>query len=193
MRFQKWQVFKVIIYLYQVKFGFLIHFRKPYKIMRIKTVLISIVTLYLFAGNSFADEGELTLYLEVHYFNYSMQITDCDRVLRIKNGEDVSDVRNLACFERDNELTLTLTGPAGTTITLYSGYNFKNEGGYLIIKKKDDRLVWLLDLESFPRGKWHTEDAKGDSGAYDVFYEGGPALNHNVSSIKWGIPPLPSP
>ena len=122
-----------------------------------------------------------------------MQIMDCDRLLRIKNGKDVSDVRNLACFERDNKLTLTLTGPAGTTITLYSGYNFKNEGGYLIIKKKDDRLVWLLDLECFPRGEWTAVAANGDSGAYEVFYEGGPALDRKIASIKWGSPTLPYP
>ncbi len=81
---------------------------------------------------------------------------------------------------------MTLTGPPGTTVTFFGKYNFKKGNGYLTLKKKDDRKIWLLDLISFPAGQWHTSEATDDSGAFEAFYNASPIFERSVSSIKWG-------
>ena len=151
-----------------------------------KHLILSCLFIIFMVASACAEEGELTLYLEVHYFNYSMSIASCDRVLKIENGDNVKDTRDLPCFLRDNKLTLTLAGPKGTQVTLFDRIGYGNDNGYLIIKKNDDRLVWILDLEAFPDGKWHSIKADFDSGAYDVFYQAAPTFKRNVASIKWG-------
>jgi len=133
-----------------------------------------------------AGEGELTLYLEVNYFTSSMEHSDCDHDPKIENGKNVKDTRDLPCFQGNNKLTLTLTGPKGTQVTLFDRIGYGNDNGYLIIKKNDDRLIWIVDLEAFPDGKWHSIKADMDTGAYDVFYKAAPTFKRNVASIKWG-------
>ncbi len=151
-----------------------------------KHLILSCLFIAFMIANACAEEGGLTLYPEVHYFNISRSTSNCDRILKIENGRNVKDTRDLPCFDRDNTWALTLAGPIGTQVTLFDRIGYGNDNGYLIIKKTDDRLVWILDLEAFPDGKWHSIKADMDTGAYDVFYKAAPTFKRNVASIKWG-------
>jgi len=77
------------------------------------------------------------------------------------------DFRNYYC---NGMYTLTLDGPPGTTVTLFGGYYFGQERGYLVLRKKDAKKIWLLDLEDYPRNQWSTTKENTRSGSYDAFY-----------------------
>ena len=95
-------------------------------------------------------------------------------------------MRDKPCFLRDGKYTLTLTGPPGTNVTLFGKFNFKKGNGFLTIKKKDNRKIWLLDLIYFPAGQWFYTEATEDSGAYETFYNPSPNFEESIYSIKWG-------
>ena len=58
--------------------------------MKIKKIIISLGILVLLSSPVSASEGELTMYLEVLYFNTSMTTVVCDRLLYIQAGSDLS-------------------------------------------------------------------------------------------------------
>jgi hypothetical protein len=100
-------------------------------------------------------------------------------------GRDVSDMRDEPCGYSDGMFSLILSGPPETSVIIFGDYNFKKENGYLIIKKKDDIVIWLLDLISFPANQWFTSKANDNSGAFETFYSESPTFEQLVSSIKW--------
>lgn len=112
--------------------------------------------------------------------------TGCDELYKVKAGKDVSDMRDFQYFNCEGKYTLYMEGPSGNTVTVFGDFNFKAGGGYLIIRKRDDRLVWLLDLEAFPAGQWITVPATADSGSYDAYYQAAPRFEENIASVKWG-------
>ena len=126
------------------------------------------------------------MYLELRYFNTSMQTIECDRLIYVKAGKDLSNFRDMPCYLRDAKVTATLDGPVGTTVTLFANNMYAQGKGYIVIRKTDDRKVWLLDLMDFPDSKWDMIEANSESGGYKVFYKNGPAFDSNVSSLKWG-------
>ncbi len=163
--------------------------------MKIKKIIISLGILVLLSSPVSASEGELTMYLEVLYFNTSMTTVVCDRLLYIQAGRDLSSFSDQPCYLRDSRVTATLTGPEGTTVTLFGKHTYGKGKGYIVIRKTDDRMVWLLDLLDFPDSEWKAMVADSDSGGYEAFYKAGPAFDSNVMSLKWGQwwTTLPSP
>ncbi len=113
--------------------------------------------------------------------------SDCSALYYVDLNENIPDMRrdfrNYFC---EGMYTLTLDGPPGTTVTLFGGFFFGKERGFLILKKKDDQKVWLLHLEEFPDAQWFTSEATSKSGAYEAYYYPAPNFRRNVSSVKWG-------
>ena len=58
--------------------------------------------------------------------------------------------------------------------------------GKLILRKKDNRKIWLLELEEYPENQWSTTAGNAKFGAYEAFYYPAPNFRRNVSSVKWG-------
>ena len=134
----------------------------------------------------FADEGELVLdklRLDIHI---NLGDSSCDELLNIASGNDIPDMRVFDCYHRTGKYTMTLTGPPGTMVTLFGNFSYGKERGYLIIRKKDDRQIWLLDLEDSSPDGWIQVEARRQSGAYEAFYHAAPIFSQNISSIKWG-------
>lgn len=132
-------------------------------------------------------KSELVMQKEV--LNYSqMGIGDqaCMELIIIENGRDVPDMRNENCAFTEGKFNVTLSGPAGTTVTFFGKNGFKKGNGFLTIKKKDDRTLWLWDLTAFPDGQWHSSEANNKSGSFEVYYHSSPTFEQSVSSIKWG-------
>jgi hypothetical protein len=145
-----------------------------------------LVLILCFPALGYGNKDQLVLdklRLDIHI---SMGDSACDELMYIDTGRDVSDMRNFPCYFRTGKYTFTLSGPSGTTVTLFGKNSFSEERGYLIVRKKDDKPVWVLHLEDYPAGEWFISGASRDSGAYEVFYKAEPIFSQNVSSIKWG-------
>tara|TARA_B100001123_G_scaffold411631_1_gene508027 strand:- start:143 stop:673 length:531 start_codon:yes stop_codon:yes gene_type:complete len=151
------------------------------KLIAFLTTLIILITL---TGLSFG-EGEMVLRKETMAWAVTIDDDVCYQLITIKVGDDVPDMRNQPCFFRDGKYTLTLTGPPGTTVTLFGKFNFKKDNGFLTIKKKDNRKIWLLDLIYFPADQWFYSEANKDSGAFETFYKPSPIFEESLYSIKW--------
>ncbi len=150
-----------------------------------KIIVTALFFFISFVPPGFANEGKLMLDKILMDFNLAVGDSACDEIMSIDSGKDVEDMRQYRCYHRTGKYTMALIGPAGTLVTLFGKYSFNKERGYLIVRKKDDKLVWILDLEDFPHRRWVNSIATTDSGAYDTFYSSAPIFEQNVSSIKW--------
>ena len=155
--------------------------------MKITIFLTTLSYLICFPGLGSAKD-ELVMHKEVMYWSASNNYDDtaCNELIKIDAGRDVADMRDEHCAQRNGKFSLTLSGPPGTTVTFFGNFNFKKENGFLIVKKKDDRKLWLLDLSDFPAGQWFSSEANKHSGAFEAFYNASPIFEESVSSIKWG-------
>ncbi len=157
--------------------------------MKIKIIVVGIMIVLIHSSLVFAKQ-ELMLSKEVQFDSgpaLDNHHRDCDALFYVDSGEDIADMRrefrNYFC---EGMYTLTLDGPPGSTITLFGGYNYGQERGYLVLRKRDDRKIWLLELEDYPVNQWSTTEGSSQSGAYEAFYYPAPNFRRNVSSIKWG-------
>jgi hypothetical protein len=153
--------------------------------MEIRAFLLTCSLLICFPILGFAKD-ELVMQKEFMYWNSSTEIYPCSQLTHIKFGQDVPDIREEACGPLNGKFSLTLSGPPGTTLTLFGNYNYDQENGFLIIRKSDDRKLWLLDLSSLPEDQWLSTKANRDSGAFETFYNPSPIFEQSISSIKWG-------
>ena len=154
-----------------------------------------IFALYLMIGFSplaYALEGKLMLSKEQLFdtgpaIDFFGNRGDCESLFYVDAGKNIPDMRrdfrNYFC---EGMYTMTLDGPPGTLVTLFGGFDYDKQGGYLVLKKKDDRRLWILHLEEFPGNRWVTSEANKDSGAYEAYYRPSPNFRRNVSSVKWG-------
>ena len=170
------------IYIYVVDKTFNHNF---YSFMN-KIIVTTLIFFIVFIPSVFANNTELMLDKLRMDYNISLGDSACDELMYIDSGKDVQDMRGYPCYHRTGRYTMALFGPAGTMVTLFGKHSFYKERGYLTIRKKDDKLVWILDLEGFPNQQWFNSMAVKKSGAYEAFYNSAPIFEQNVSSIKWG-------
>jgi hypothetical protein len=156
--------------------------------MKIKIIALGLIFFLVQSSLVFAKQ-ELMLSKEVLFDSgpaLDSPHRDCDELFYVDSGKDVADMRrdfrNYFC---EGMYTLTLDGPAGATVTLFGSFNFSQERGYLVLRKKDDRKIWLLELEEHPANQWSTIESNAQSGAYEAFYYPAPNFRRNVSSVKW--------
>ncbi|GJL77521.1 MAG: hypothetical protein NPINA01_05100 [Nitrospinaceae bacterium] len=157
--------------------------------MRIKVLVLGVLLFLIHSSVVFAKQ-ELMLSKE-QLFDTGPAIDDrsrdCDQLYYVDSGEDIADMRrDFAYYFCEGMYTLTLDGPPGTTVTLFGSFAYNQERGYLVLRKKDDQKIWLLELEEFPGHQWSTVEANSKSGAYEAYYYPAPNFRRNVSSIKWG-------
>jgi len=156
--------------------------------MKIKIIAVAVMIVLIHSSLVFAKQ-ELMLSKE-QQFDAGPAIDghyrDCEALFYVDSGKDVADMRrDFRNYYCEGMYTLTLDGPAGATVTLFGSYNFGQERGYLVLRKKDDRKIWLLELEDHPINQWSAVEANAQSGAYEAFYYPAPNFRRNVSSVKW--------
>ncbi|MFQ5450571.1 MAG: hypothetical protein ACE5E9_08060 [Nitrospinaceae bacterium] len=155
--------------------------------MKIKYIVAVLASFFIFPTLVSANLGQLTLDKLRLDFNVSLGDSACDELWSFDAGKDVADLREeYPCYNRTGKYTLTLSGPPGTTVTLFGEFNYGKGRGYLIIKKMDDQPVWILDLEPSQKAKWFQSPAERTSGAYEAYYHPAPIFREHVSSFKWG-------
>ena len=152
-----------------------------------KNTIFTITLIFLmgFTNCTFAKD-KIVLRKETMYWAVTIDDDVCYKLIDIEVGRDVPDMRDEPCSLRDGKFNFTITGPPGTTVTLFGKYNFKKGNGFLIIKKKDDKKIWLQDIIAFPPDQWFYSEANEDSGAFDAFYNPSPMFEQSLYSIKWG-------
>ena len=150
-----------------------------------KNFIVTLIFFVLFIPPVFAEDGQLMLDKLRMSYNITLGDSACNELMYIDSGKNIPNMREFPCYLRTGRYTMTLFGAAGTTVTLFGKHSYGLEWGYLIIKKKDKRPVWILDLEDFPQRKWLDSIATKESGAYEAFYNSAPIFEQNVSSIKW--------
>lgn len=159
--------------------------------MNRKILVFLLVLFSFFAGSAFAKEGQLYLFKD-QTFDSSPILQgvdphgDCDQLFKVSPDKDVADMRDFDYYFCEGMYTLRLDGPKGMMVTLFGNFFFNKEEGFLVLKKLDDQLLWLLDLEDFPSGKWVNVAANKDSGAFAVYYYPAANFRKKISSLRWG-------
>ncbi len=159
--------------------------------MKLK-ILMTVSWVVFLSGALHASEQRGALVLNkipIYEFEDARKL-GCTGIYDVKFGQNVADMRLDSPNNRNSfcqgRYEMTVRGDKGRTVTLYAQYNFGQENGFLVVKKTDDRLVWIHDLENLPAGKWTTVPATHQSGGYEAFYHSGSGFDQNLASIKWG-------
>jgi hypothetical protein len=156
--------------------------------MKIKTILILSLLVASIATPSLGKEikTKLTLFKSIEdYRTIIMKGRLCNTSLDIRKDKDLSnmsDMRNQFC---EGEYSLSLDGPAGTTVTLYGQYFFGKERGYLVLTKTDDQKIRVKNIDNFPAEHWVVSQANRDTGGYEAFLKPSPDFKMNLSSVQW--------
>lgn len=147
--------------------------------------LFTIVTLILaFPVAAPAQEGALSLIKEG--LDPTFSGTTCSGIYDVARGKDIEHLRGFRLYACQGRYTLTLEGKRGDVVTLFGRSGFGKENGFLVIRKTDDRKVWLIDLETLPEQNWVKRAPIDRSGGLHVYYKSAPNFSQKISSIKWG-------
>jgi hypothetical protein len=151
-------------------------------------IVISIlfVPSLVFAGK---EKVELTLYkvpLFEEPFNFYSTRTGCNSLYSVDGGKNYTTLSDFVYFYCDGGYTFTLDGPANTTVTLFGNPDYRVDWGYLIVRKTNDKRIWLKDLNSLKKGGWQTVEGEGGYGDYQYYYKKSPAFIEKIASVKWG-------
>ena len=162
--------------------------------MRFYQIILILIVLTAFSAVASAGKAneELTLYKDPLYeINSPRYNGSCEGLFFVDSGKDNSDLRDdFQYYHCEGRYSLTLDGPKDKLVTLFGGFNYGEEGGFLILRKADDKKVWVLDLMDFPANQWvkvpQQKGFDGEYGAYEIFYSPSPIFDQKISSLKWG-------
>ncbi|CAI2718927.1 hypothetical protein [Nitrospina watsonii] len=156
--------------------------------MKTKWIFLSLVLLVLPPAAAFAVEqrGELILYKQPLFELEDNRRDVCQSLFDVESGKDVADMRGFRDFWCQGRYTVTLEGDTGRTVTLFGGFKFRKDRGFMVIRKTDTRKVWLINLDLIPADQWIKRPASKDSGGVEIFFRSEPQFSQNISSVKWG-------
>jgi len=138
------------------------------------------------------ENGELNLYKDpILEFESARQIGLCPGLRNWGDERDSPDLRNdMRNWHCQGRYSLAIEGSKGKMVTLFAGFNYGKERGYLIVRKLDDKKVWVPDLMIFPANQWVSlppEDGHIEEyGSFEIFFSPSPNFDQKVSSLKWG-------
>ena len=150
---------------------------------------ITVLIISLGFSPLISSAGELALFKESiteegtrHPFS-----DGCSGIFYVKQGENIPDMRDFHDYSCEGVYSLTLEGSSNATVTLFANLFHITDRGYLVLRKTDDRKVWIIYLESFKPGTWfHVDPADKRYGSYDIYYHEGWHFERYISSVKWG-------
>ena len=151
----------------------------------LKTGIFLIFLLFAAQPAVALNKGELLLWKKDPFFFGACG--HCSDLISISENENDPDLRRHNFVSQTGEHTLDLTGPAGTTVTLFGGLKHALNQGYLIVTKQDGQPIELTDLGSFPQRRWVEvlPQSPGD-GAYRVWYQPYDSFSSQIFSVRWG-------
>lgn len=111
----------------------------------------------------------------------------CADFVRFNENSDAKSFTEFPLYRQTGYYTVHLSGPKGTTVTIYGSKNFGRDRGFLVVVKNDDSAIQIDDLEGFVSGQWlNVPSKRGESGAYSVYYRPFPNFRENLASVNWG-------
>ena len=120
----------------------------------------------------------------------------CSERLILNENDNRKDFKRYNSNTQTGSFLIDLTGPAGTTVTLYGAQNYNREQGYLIVVKQDDQPIAVGNLENLPPQQW-VEINRSDTGPglYRVWYHPSDRFEERIASVRWGqwwseLPPV---
>ncbi len=149
-------------------------------------MILGLLCLVASSATAAEQRGDLVLYKEPLYEFEDERKNVCVSLYDVDFGKNVDTMQHYRDFWCQGRYTLTLAGEKGRMVTLFADFNYKKERGFMVIRKLDNRKVWLINLEDVPAGKWVRRKATDDSGAVEIFYFDQPQFSQRISSIKWG-------
>ena len=111
----------------------------------------------------------------------------CTDLLLLKENDNRKNFSQYNLNTQTGSYLIDLTGPLGTTVTLFGSQNFLREHGYLILVKQDDRPIEVGDLSNLPPQQW-VEVNRQDTGQglYRVWYYPAEHFKERIASVHWG-------
>lgn len=154
--------------------------------MRKLIIILVSFSLFILTPLALASNGiELKLWKKDPFFYGACG--HCGDFERFAGNRDRGDFSEFDLYMASGYYTLDLSGPAGTTVTLFAGKDFKTDWGYLIITKKDDAQIILSDLENFPAKQWvEGQGEENGMGKFTAYYFPHQNFKSNIASVKWG-------
>ena len=113
--------------------------------------------------------------------------TPCDETIIFNQNQNVPNFREYGLYLQSGYYLLYLTGPKGTVLTLFGAESFDPLGGYLIIKKTDNRSISIENLESFETSKWYNVKPTKGEGGYKLYYRHVYRFKQNIASLRWDL------
>jgi len=144
----------------------------------------AIVFGFAMPASALGGDGELALIKQP--LNTTTISDICDGIYYVTEGKDVSSMRDFRQYFCTGLYSLTLEGKRGQVVTLFGNHDFKKQGGFMVLRKTDDRKVWLSDLALIPEGTWVKRPPTSDSGGVQIFFSPVPNFDQRISSVKWG-------
>lgn len=165
----------------------------PYKNSR--AFLTGCLLILLASTSAWADKGlkaGLTLQKDDPYLYGPCGW--CSDSLVLKENDHRKNINQSNLDAQTGNYLIDLTGPAGTTVTLYGSQNYGLKHGYLILVKKDDRPLAIENFDPFPPQQWVDVNTP-DTGTYRVWYHPAKSFKERIASVRWGqwwseLPPV---
>ena len=122
-----------------------------------------LLVVFLLQAVSFAEAGErakLTLIKGPDLAGHGSIMDSCEGRLSLEENKNADDLRgSFAEYFCEGAYSVVLDGPAGKIVTLFGSFKFNKKRGFLIIRKKDSKGIWVEDLQAYPERKWHSVPA----------------------------------
>ena len=111
----------------------------------------------------------------------------CTDLFRLKENDNRKDFRQYNLDTQTGSYLIDLTGPEGTTVTLFGSQNFSLKQGYLILVKQDDRPLTVGNLDNLPPDQWvDMNQSDTGPGLYRVWYHPFDRFKERIASVRWG-------
>lgn len=111
----------------------------------------------------------------------------CTDLFLLKENDNRKNFNEYNLDTQTGSYLIDLTGPEGTTVTLFGSQNYSLQRGYLILVKKDDRPIAVGDLENLPPDQWvDVNQSDTGPGLYRVWYHPAAYFKDHIASVRWG-------
>jgi hypothetical protein len=120
----------------------------------------------------------------------------CTDLFLLKENDDRKNFSQYNLDTQTGSYLIDLTGPVGTTVTLFGSQNFSREHGYLILVKQDDRPIAVGDLGNLVPRQWiDVNQSDTGPGLYRLWYHPSANFKERIASVRWGqwwsqLPPM---
>ncbi len=109
----------------------------------------------------------------------------CTDLFSLKENDNRKNITVSNLDTQTGYYQVDVSGPAGTTVTLFGSKNYGLKNGYLILVKKDDRPIAVEDMDDLPPRQW-VDVGTPETGIFSVWYHPASYFKERIASVQWG-------